>query len=50
MEKMRGEIKVGNMKLPHRLAMAPMTRSRSLADGTPSDLSAEYYEQRASLD
>lgn len=43
------EITVGNMKLPHRLAMAPMTRSRALADGTPSDLSPEYYGQRASL-
>ncbi|MGX2959707.1 alkene reductase [Peribacillus sp. JNUCC 23] len=37
------------MKLPHRLAMAPMTRSRALADGTPLDLSPEYYGQRASL-
>lgn len=43
------EITVGNMKLPHRLAMSPMTRSRALADGTPSDLSSEYYGQRASL-
>ncbi|WP_026564776.1 alkene reductase [Bacillus sp. UNC41MFS5] len=43
------EIKVGNMELKHRLAMAPMTRSRALTDGTPSELSVEYYGQRASL-
>jgi N-ethylmaleimide reductase len=49
MENLWKEITVGNMKLPHRLAMAPMTRSRALTDGTPSDLSPEYYGQRASL-
>jgi N-ethylmaleimide reductase len=27
--------------------MAPLTRSRAQADGTPSDLAAEYYAQRA---
>ena len=40
---------VGRMDLPHRLALAPMTRSRARADGTPGDLAAEYYAQRASL-
>jgi 2,4-dienoyl-CoA reductase-like NADH-dependent reductase (Old Yellow Enzyme family) len=40
---------VGRMKLSHRLAMAPMTRSRALSDGTPSEMAAEYYAQRASL-
>jgi NADPH2 dehydrogenase len=29
--------------------MAPMTRGRALPDGTPSDISAEYYSQRAGL-
>ena len=43
------KIKVGNMELPHRLAMAPMTRGRALYDGSPSDLSVEYYKQRASM-
>lgn len=42
-------IRVGTMDLPHRLAMAPMTRSRALPDGTPGDLAAEYYAQRASI-
>lgn len=42
-------VTVGKLKLSHRLAMAPMARCRALPDGTPGDLSAEYYGQRASL-
>ncbi len=42
-------ITLGGNTLPHRLAMAPMTRSRAKPDGTPGDLAAEYYAQRASL-
>jgi N-ethylmaleimide reductase len=42
-------IKVGKINLSHRLAMAPMTRSRAKPDGTPGDLAATYYAQRASL-
>jgi 2,4-dienoyl-CoA reductase-like NADH-dependent reductase (Old Yellow Enzyme family) len=42
-------ISFGNITLNHRLAMAPMTRSRANADGTPGPLTAEYYTQRASL-
>lgn len=42
-------IKIANMQLQHRLAMAPMTRSRAKPDGTPGDLAAEYYAQRAGL-
>ncbi|WNJ92290.1 alkene reductase [Bosea sp. 685] len=42
-------IKVGNLQLPHRLAMAPMTRSRAKPDGTPGDLAPEYYAQRATM-
>src|SRR5665213_290050 len=42
-------VKIGKMNLKHRLALAPMTRSRAKADGTPGDLAAEYYAQRASL-
>src|SRR3981189_588417 len=29
--------------------MAPMTRSRAMPDGTPGDIAAEYYAQRASV-
>jgi len=41
-------IKVGHMKLEHRIAMAPMTRSRAEVDGTPAPMAAAYYSQRAS--
>lgn len=40
---------LGNINLPHRLALAPMTRSRANADGTPTNLVPIYYAQRASL-
>ncbi|MGX1265791.1 N-ethylmaleimide reductase [Rossellomorea marisflavi] len=49
MSKLFEPIKVGNMELKNRLGMAPMTRSRALPDGTPSDLAANYYGQRASV-
>lgn len=42
-------IQVGAMTLANRMAMAPMTRGRALADGTPSDIAIDYYAQRASL-
>ncbi|WP_342416530.1 hypothetical protein NST83_03090 [Paenibacillus sp. FSL R10-2782] len=35
MEKLWSKTNIGIMVLPHRLAMAPMTRSRSQEDGTP---------------
>ncbi|MFB7717842.1 alkene reductase [Nocardia sp. NPDC056100] len=38
---------LGSLRLPHRLAMAPMTRNRAAADGTPTDLMTTYYTQRA---
>ncbi|GAA3302973.1 oxidoreductase [Streptomyces cinereospinus] len=39
---------LGPLALPHRLVMAPLTRNRAAADGTPTPLMAEYYAQRAS--
>ena len=42
-------VKVGKLNLKHRLALAPMTRSRANPDGTPGADAAEYYAQRASL-
>jgi N-ethylmaleimide reductase len=39
---------VGEIPLPHRLAMAPLTRNRATPDGVPTELNAEYYAQRAS--
>jgi N-ethylmaleimide reductase len=41
-------IDVGDIPLPHRLAMGPMTRDRSTPEGVPTELNAEYYAQRAS--
>lgn len=40
---------LGSFSLKHRLALAPMTRNRAHADGTPGPLAAEYYRQRAGL-
>jgi N-ethylmaleimide reductase len=42
-------IQAGDVKLNHRVVMAPMTRGRSTAEGVPTDLNAEYYAQRASM-
>ncbi|MBF9067136.1 oxidoreductase [Streptacidiphilus fuscans] len=36
------------LRLPNRLVMAPMTRNRAAADGTPEPVMATYYAQRAS--
>lgn len=40
-------VSLGALRLPNRLIMAPMTRGRAEADGTPNALMAEYYRQRA---
>jgi hypothetical protein len=36
-------VEVGALALRYRIAMAPMTRDRSGADGTPTSLNAAYY-------
>ena len=41
-------IRLGRYVLPHRVLMAPLTRGRADPDGTPTDLMAVYYAQRAS--
>lgn len=41
-------IRIGETFAPNRVFMAPLTRSRAQADGTPSYLAAQYYAQRAS--
>ena len=40
-------ITVGDFDLPNRIVMAPMTRSRSDADGLVPEYAADYYAQRA---
>ncbi|CAM5455757.1 alkene reductase [Streptomyces spiroverticillatus] len=39
--------RLGPLTLPNRLVMAPLTRNRAAADGTPLPLMATYYAQRA---
>lgn len=42
-------LKVGDLTLPNRIIMAPLTRARAANAGrVPNDLMAEYYAQRAS--
>lgn len=38
---------LGNLDIKNRLVMAPMTRCRSGDSGVPTDLTSEYYAQRA---
>jgi len=38
---------IGDIQLNNRIVLAPMTRTRAETDGTPNDLMAEYYAQRA---
>lgn len=41
-------LEVGDLLLPNRVLMAPLTRSRAGSSRTPNALMAEYYAQRAS--
>eukprot|EP01031_Cornospumella_fuschlensis_P043012 gene43012-52568_t len=40
--------KLGDLTLPNRIVMAPLTRNRAGAGLVPTDLTVEYYTQRAS--
>ncbi|WP_431042546.1 alkene reductase [Streptomyces sp. P1-3] len=40
--------RLGALRLPNRLVMAPLTRNRAGADGVPQPIMATYYAQRAS--
>lgn len=42
-------IKIGDLTLPNRSAMAPLTRLRAGEGNAPTELNAEYYGQRASF-
>jgi N-ethylmaleimide reductase len=41
-------IRIGDIALANRIAMAPLTRNRAAARQVPSDLAVTYYAQRAS--
>ena len=40
-------VAAGALRAANRIWMAPLTRNRADADGTPNELNAEYYRQRA---
>jgi 2,4-dienoyl-CoA reductase-like NADH-dependent reductase (Old Yellow Enzyme family) len=42
-----GPIQVGDLSLPNRVIMAPLTRLRGTVDHLPTAIQAEYYAQRA---
>ncbi len=41
-------LRVGALRLPNRIVMAPMTRNRAAPGGVQGELHARYYAQRAS--
>lgn len=41
-------IQIGDLHLPNRIFMAPLTRLRGTADHVPTPIMAEYYAQRSS--
>jgi 2,4-dienoyl-CoA reductase-like NADH-dependent reductase (Old Yellow Enzyme family) len=41
-------LQIGDLSLPNRIIMAPLTRSRAGAERLPNSLMATYYAQRAS--
>ncbi|MFI0410651.1 alkene reductase [Actinomadura sp. 3N508] len=47
MQELFEPLSAGKLELPNRLVMAPMTRSRAVEDGKVTELTAEYYRQRA---
>ncbi|WP_374383356.1 alkene reductase [Dongia sp.] len=48
MAKLLDPITVGDLHLPNRVFMAPLTRARAVDNRTPNDLMRTYYSQRAS--
>ena len=47
--KLFSPLNLGDLELPNRLVMAPLTRVRSGRSGVPGELVARHYTQRASL-
>ena len=41
-------VTLGDLHLPNRVVLAPLTRARAVEDRTPNDLMLQYYVQRAS--
>lgn len=47
MSKLLDPITVGDLRLPNRVVLAPLTRSRASEGRVPNDLMRDYYVQRA---
>jgi N-ethylmaleimide reductase len=47
MSKLFEPFRLGDLDLPHRIVMAPMTRRRAMVGKVPGALTATYYRQRA---
>lgn len=41
-------IRIGDLELPNRIIMAPLTRNRAAEGNVPQGMNVEYYRQRAS--
>lgn len=41
-------VRLGDLSLPHRIVMAPMTRNRAGEGNAPREMNVTYYRQRAS--
>jgi 2,4-dienoyl-CoA reductase-like NADH-dependent reductase (Old Yellow Enzyme family) len=48
MPTLHSPLRIGDLELPNRILMAPLTRSRAGSQRMPNALMAEYYRQRAS--
>jgi 2,4-dienoyl-CoA reductase-like NADH-dependent reductase (Old Yellow Enzyme family) len=48
MQSLNDPIRIGDLDLPNRVLMSPLTRSRATQDRIPTALMLEYYVQRAS--
>src|ERR1700737_4743263 len=48
MPSLNDPIRIGDLDLPNRVLMSPLTRSRATDDRVPTELMLEYYVQRAS--
>ena len=48
MSKLLSSVKVGDLSLSNRIAMAPLTRNRAAQGNVPTQMNARYYRQRAS--
>lgn len=46
-ERIFSPVRIGDLTLPHRVVLSPLTRFRGDEFQVPKDIVAQYYEQRA---